>query len=1826
MVQLQYILKNPNEKLPADWLDAYSAKGDTLDILLEGAANGAHVVYATDLHSYRSSVYTKNSYTITYHQVGDLFYITLKDSLLQPVNNAQVFDKKQNTGIITQVNGELGLYELSKTNQNPIREHKIKTQKYATMAILSQSQYRHGDTLRASILALKGKKKYKEGLIVKLEQQERSWRYRSIQTLTLQPNANGLYEVNMPLADSLLLDKSYRLSYRLGKKIEVLDFALKDYELDKTNVSVNWDNTQTDSTRMLISVVDNNGFARIGTKVTVTAKARVSNLYVDRVFVPDTLWYEHKIVTQNKPLSITVPDSLLQKIESNVDFKITIKTLNGEVFEEQRYKFFNKKEPKLIITLDSMLRVHFDNADSATTAEVTYYIGDNKYVETIQLPYAASVNPSRRYTSVLAGKKSATLNFPTVLTHGANQTGEKLAFFINKYHNQDIDYELYKNEKIIEQGNYTDTVYTHFSPKECYWLRYHYMLNGRVHTQTIAVSPTDHTIHVELTKPETAQPGEKVTYSFLLTDADGKPVADAVIMGTSVSSQMKGEISTLDPGPLAYYSTINNDGPNYTAKPNLTRRTYTKEISPSTINLKQYQEIFHPKEDIYFNYVPLDSQYHSPRGKINYGQVWVHITDAEGKPIAVHKVHVNGLLHYDKALGNPSSILYRTGKHILKIRTHNRQYILKEVEVRRNHKTIVSFSIDGVVPGNKKMRKRLTKWEKKESTQNLILFQNTTTYDVLVQQVGGFSQQIEKRGSWYRAKNSVAFLGPNVSGSPIEILLDNGVRHTVSFQPYTQYIITEAEVLQAPLKVQAPKGKLAKYNYGMNPLQTYHPYKTLNLNTAKNAKHVTYTTTDISLYRDRNFRLFTPQNKNFDYLVAQNKTTGKTQMYRSNEWYGLDTGRYDIMLVAQDSFVTISAVQIRPGGKTYVKTDGKMKQPNTAIQATLNQFDTRLLFNQKIKNRTGIALQLKSKGGDIAVRQKVKITQKGEQDITLVSDDLGLIFIPLTASKPVYCSVVQYCGDKETIDFSIDYQAEMGLLWKEITLECTPRANSRNATTIREISANLNPKKRSRIPWLRNKPTHANYTQESTNWKDPTVFARQSAANADYYGNGISFLGSRADATAYFVDGVRVIKSLPSRNLNSIAITAQKKSVNLRAGVSRRFIEKDKNAVFKEAPRYMGYDDDAAEVSDFNAFRSASFDKNKEVYEVFSVNPAPPEIVVRDNFSDLGFWIPFLQTNENGVATFTTQLPDDIATWESTFIITDTKRRTTAVTSSLKSYKPVMAQLHTPRFLVAGDSTTLRGELSNTTGDSLTLFSKFTLASQATEGNTHTVGNAHFVYQGIQLDPLSAADELEVEFSTTDGVKYTDGERRSIPIFPQGMLLKTGNLYEVPANATRQMVMPESDSSYVLVATSPRDLLIQQLRTVVDYEYNCNEQIASKLRASLLLLKDESNTAKQKRELTKNIKKHITTLEQNETNGYWGWWPNAPVNLWMTCYIVEALDKARQAGYDVDLDFDQTYLTLSNVASYRNSEYYTTAKILHTAGYMKAENLYTKLHKSKKVEDQILTAKMALDLGIDSSFRVLDSLQNKDVLGHTYWGVDTLSFGSESLRNTCDVYTLLRGRNTGLEESTRKYLWSKVYAYQKLNTYEKIWLAEALYQDEKTITRNVPCLLTDAQGTRAVADHQKTTVSSGSFEVKNPNGREAYVMTVTENWVKAPQRKDSTIAVSTDYSPQLKAGEPTPVTVTIQSTNRLGYVQLQVPMPAGCSYYGSQQIPGATHAEFYKHKVIIYVENVPSGKTTFTFDVLPKYTGTYTLNPASAELMYFPIFNGNNEVRTVEVK
>ncbi|WP_158795284.1 hypothetical protein [Pedobacter sp. L105] len=62
-----------------------------------------------------------------------------------------------------------------------------------------------------------------------------------------------------------------------------------------------------------------------------------------------------------------------------------------------------------------------------------------------------------------------------------------------------------------------------------------------------------------------------------------------------------------------------------------------------------------------------------------------------------------------------------------------------------------------------------------------------------------------------------------------------------------------------------------------------------------------------------------------------------------------------------------------------------------------------------------------------------------------------------------------------------------------------------------------------------------------------------------------------------------------------------------------------------------------------------------------------------------------------------------------------------------------------------------------------------------------------------------------------------------------------------------------------------------------------------------------------------------------------------------------------------------------------------------------------------------------------------------------------------------------------------------------------------------------------------------------------------------------------------------------------------------------------------THREYFKHKTSIFCSRLKVGKYIFEIELMPRYSGSYSLNPAKAELMYFPVFYGREGMKRMGI-
>ena len=166
----------------------------------------------------------------------------------------------------------------------------------------------------------------------------------------------------------------------------------------------------------------------------------------------------------------------------------------------------------------------------------------------------------------------------------------------------------------------------------------------------------------------------------------------------------------------------------------------------------------------------------------------------------------------------------------------------------------------------------------------------------------------------------------------------------------------------------------------------------------------------------------------------------------------------------------------------------------------------------------------------------------------------------------------------------------------------------------------------------------------------------------------------------------------------------------------------------------------------------------------------PASAAVRTNFSETAFFMPRLHSNPaTGEVTMSFTLPESLTTWQFLGVAHTADMMTATLQAQTIARKELMARLYLPRFLRAGDASTLRAVVQNLTDTSLAgqlrleVFDPETekvLLRQQAAFETTAQGEAvlAFDYTPTEDYPLVAVR------LTAESAQFSDGEQHYLPI------------------------------------------------------------------------------------------------------------------------------------------------------------------------------------------------------------------------------------------------------------------------------------------------------------------------------------------------------------------------------------------------------------------------------------------------------------------------------
>ncbi|WP_417874605.1 alpha-2-macroglobulin family protein [Xanthomarina gelatinilytica] len=413
------------------------------------------------------------------------------------------------------------------------------------------------------------------------------------------------------------------------------------------------------------------------------------------------------------------------------------------------------------------------------------------------------------------------------------------------------------------------------------------------------------------------------------------------------------------------------------------------------------------------------------------------------------------------------------------------------------------------------------------------------------------------------------------------------------------------------------------------------------------------------------------------------------------------------------------------------------------------------------------------------------------------------------------------------------------------------------------------------------------------------------------------------------------------------------------------------------------------------------------------------QVTIRKNLQETAFFFPQLQTDEKGNVSFSFTTPEALTKWKLQ-LMAHTKTLESATTSlETVTQKELMVIPNAPRFLRQGDQIIISTKIANLTKKELSGQAILQLFD-ATNGKTIDAElNNSLNTKAFTVDEKG---NTEVSWSLTipdhiDAVQYkiiakagdfSDGEQNALPVLSNRMMVTETLPMWIRSNQTKTFTLEKlkNNTSTTLknhkltleITSNPAWYAVQALPYLMEYPYECNEQVFSRYYANSLAshiansnpriqevfnqwrntdallsnleknqelksilieetpwLRDaESETEQKKRiallfdlnKMTSELQANIRKLEKNQMpNGSWAWFQGGKPNRYITQHIITGfghLDKLHVTLSAVETSMIKkaiSYLDKEFVEEYKNITKYN-----EKADLTKDHLSYTQLH------------------------------------------------------------------------------------------------------------------------------------------------------------------------------------------------------------------------------------------------------------------------------------------
>jgi alpha-2-macroglobulin len=1713
--------------------------------------------------------------------------------------------------------------------------------KFKGFVVFNKPRYKPGDTVRLKAFVTTSSGKHvNRKLLLRISDK---YLYKDTIITTIDPYRPGGFQYEFILNDSLglELDDDYLVSleelrsrkynldeyygnlneeqYALKRKVLIRGkFSYEEYELQSITFSARA-NKEThhrgEEVAVFMKASDENELGVMDGRVEITVEPEDHQIrfHASEVFIADTFWF-HKMNLENVgETKLVIPDSIFPP--ATLSYRVRLKFLNSnnEAQTKTLYNHFHHESEDINFNLqgDSIKIEYLVGGKSNAATGQLFVLSRQDTLEKRQIPMPAfiHVNPfADAYTVESQGiiKHYSPKQSNAMVSCVAERTNDSVTINILNPNSLPLWYTIFAGNKVIDRGHVDVLQFSErVRSKGHYFVSLQYIYNGRIHKDQYTIPFYEKNLNVRVNQPAFIFPGQSTNIDINVTNTKGEPVAGADVTAFALTKKFSPTAPSVPYLGKIYPDRKTRTAPTFNDLIKLEHQhalnweRWSREMRLDTI---EYYKFLHPQQGLYISREP------AKNGITQFAPFVVE----KGKLLPIYLVYVDEAPVYFSQAEQMHRYSFRVteGFHTVKLRTRNKLITIDSVSLIKGMKTCFSIH-SGAGTGRIKiqpMPDTLTKEEQVLWSKYMILVENI--YGESLAYISQENKNYLIPGNSTRGNRS-ALIGP-LSATTATLVVKNDFQQDFEPEGSWQYQITEGLIRQK--QTRSPK-VFSSYINSTMPQDDFR-------DAVLTAKEIDSLWQDYLDIRSNTADLFprAPASRtgNGQLRITVREQRGSTPLFVKNiilfryddadfisiypgarrDLGYVEPGFYRILfLLKNDHYFIKDSVHVQESGINYYEIDKFTWKVRDSISTGI----TRIIESRSISGRQvpapGELNQIKERFNDryletstfsnsisgVIVNKEgtpiahATIVIKGTRTGT-TSDANGYFWLSVPERGAVVVSYIGYQTEELRITQGGNYKVELKEQSNRLeeVIVAGYRSQKKRALTGSMVVYDSLIAGRAAGVMIRGTGTVTAST--------PLIIV-----------DGLPYSGKLEDLDKGLLTNMRVLKGEEATAIYGAAAAGGVVIISTK----------------KETA-------DGAESA-------------------ISGNS------LRRNFRDDAFWQPRLVTNSSGSVSFPVTFPDDITSWSTYVLVMAGKKQSGFAQGVIKSFKTVSGNISLPLFLTAGDSISVIAKSLNYSPDTVMLKRSFSVNNELLNERTIALKNAWIDTFRVST---RAGDSMYFKYTIQKEDGYFDGEERKIPVIKPGSLETNGFFAAFNGDTTIELNLPAATATIKIYAeSSVLPVLYDEADYIERYEYLCNEQLASKLKAILVQKKINSHLNKPfTRE--KYIRELINKLNKNVfPSGLWSWWTEQGESLWISLHVIDALLQADENGFKVPMKKQQVidYLVYQ-MESYKGIEKISSLYLLHRLGAKADLKRYldslNKPRNDLSRYEQLRLLELRQKLGMPVNLDSLISRQSKTAFGNIYWGEENAHLFNNAFQYTLSMYRMLRnaGGHDALLRKVRNYFLEKRKTGHWRNTYESSLILETILPDLLNETESsAPAALT-IRGkdsiTVAKFPYSAERKNDGGLSVTKTGGMPVYFTAYQQHWNPAPEKVNGNFTVNSYFeqsgkpSGALMAGTPATLHVKVSVESDAEYVLIEIPIPAGCSYQDKVQPTrnGEVHREYFKNKVSIFCKRLPKGSYAFQVSLLPRYSGLYTLNPAKAEVMYFPVFNGREALKKVRIE